>query len=217
VIGGYELRQEDMSARLHIQRPRQSEAHRDERAVQEEVDVSLVRREPGRGERDDPSDLQSEAHRDRRRASPKDFPLKRGEKAEPCGTGWACSGGVRANDGRQEDGEDQSEDGQSHRHPAGLGRKAPKGPAPNALHAYKAEEDRGEEQERRYPLVHRGPGTVGQEGRRQSSHGSRRVRFGGGRLRGRGRRDRLRFRRILSSATPIAATTTTIPAIRMTR
>ena len=57
VVGGHELRQKYVSAWLNLQCPSQGEAHGDERTVQEEVDVSLIRREPGRGEWDDLSAL----------------------------------------------------------------------------------------------------------------------------------------------------------------
>ena len=53
VIERHELSLEPVDARRYLQVLGQAVAHRDQRAIEEEVDVALIGHEPGRRERDE--------------------------------------------------------------------------------------------------------------------------------------------------------------------
>src|SRR5207249_12070141 len=64
-----------------------SVAHRDKRAVEEEMDVALIRYQLRRCEGDDPSAGQTEPHRDGRRVASERRPLFGGEELQTGGGG----------------------------------------------------------------------------------------------------------------------------------
>src|SRR5438552_4897141 len=141
MVHGHELCRKTVETRRHLEILGQAVAHRDKRAVEEEMDVALIRYQLRRCEGDDPSAGQTEPHRDGRRVASERRPLFGGEELQTGGGGGPAGGDHRPDDGRQDDGQDERSGGEHRGRQSGGLREPSKSPAPQPLEGDEAEQE----------------------------------------------------------------------------